>query len=78
MENAGVHLTESSEVRTQRIMAEAVAAKEQISVRLNAQIKDWHSNSYKGMPGYSIVFKVSSPAMVEKAFAAIEEALRSL
>lgn len=78
MESPKVQLDESSETRTKRLMDESVAAKGVIRIRLNAQIQDPAAQSYKGMPGYSIVFKASSPEMVELAFTAIEEALKRL
>lgn len=78
MENSQVQLNESTEGRTRRLMAESIAAKGVIRIRLNAQIQDPESQSYKGMPGYSIVFKARTPRMVEAAFAAIEEALKGL
>jgi hypothetical protein len=59
-------------------MDESVALNGLIRVRLNAQIQDPHAQSYKGMPGYSIVFKATTPLMVEEAFKAIVEALKKL
>lgn len=68
----------AAEARAQAIMAKSIEDQGTISIRLNAQVKDTEKGSYVGLPGQSITFKAKSPAMVEKAFDAIEEALKKL
>ncbi len=60
MADPNLQLKESSEAKTERIIAKALADKGQVSVRLNAQVQDTERGTYAGLPGYSIVFKVGS------------------
>jgi hypothetical protein len=71
-------VAESPEVRAQRLMDESVKLRGNISIRLNAQLQDPGRSLYVGLPGQSISFKATTPEMVERAFDAIEAALRRL
>jgi predicted DNA-binding transcriptional regulator YafY len=67
-----------SEVRAKGLMAASLAQRGRIVIRLNAQIKNAETKAYMGLPGYSIVFNATSQKMVERAFDAIDAALKGL